>query len=151
VGFYVGTDNGYGVRNERVVQMVRKRHEQLSVKKRRERRLPYCGMSTDGKKAIFCVCFSYCRGERQMNDSMLKERRCQPPERWVRPDGTTVACTEKLKILHENWREIHALVQDALDDAVLMGCTVKQVKQEYKRLIDEIECQYREQRQSRRR
>ena len=33
VGFYVGTDNGYGVRNERVVQMVRKRHEQLSVKK----------------------------------------------------------------------------------------------------------------------
>lgn len=86
-----------------------------------------------------------------MNDSMLKERRCQPPERWVRPDGTTVACTEKLKILHENWREIHALVQDALDDAVLMGCTVKQVKQEYKRLIDEIECQYREQRQSRRR
>lgn len=80
-----------------------------------------------------------------MNDRMQKQQRCQPPERWVRPDGTTLACTEKLKILQENWQEIQAVIQDALDDAILMGCTVAQVKQEYKRMIDEMECQYKEQ------
>jgi len=47
----------------------------------------------------------------------------EPPERrWRSPGGETIACTEKLKVLRENLEEIRALCQDALDDAVLMGC-----------------------------
>lgn len=69
----------------------------------------------------------------------------RPPRQWHYPDGTPVACTEKVKVLEENWREACALLQDVLDDAVLMGCTVAQVKSEYKRLIDELVCTYREQ------
>lgn len=67
------------------------------------------------------------------------------PEKWFRKDGTLVSCTEKVKVLEENWSEIQATLQDALDDAVLMGCTVAQFKQEYKRLIDSLECEYQEQ------
>lgn len=67
------------------------------------------------------------------------------PEKWVRKDGTVVSCTEKVKVLNENWEEIHSVLQDALDDAVLMGCTVGQFKREYKRMIDSLSCEYKEQ------
>jgi hypothetical protein len=45
-----------------------------------------------------------------------------PESRWKSPDGETIACTEKLKVLRENLDEIRTMCQDALDDAVLMGC-----------------------------
>lgn len=68
-----------------------------------------------------------------------------PPKRWLKADGSTVSCTEKVKVLEENWQEVKALLQDVLDDAVLMGCTQEQVKSEYKRLIDALECGFQEQ------
>ena len=68
-----------------------------------------------------------------------------PPERWLKADGSTVSCTEKVKVLEENWEEVKALLQDVLDDAVLMGCTEQQVKAEYKRLIDALQCDFKEQ------
>ena len=68
-----------------------------------------------------------------------------PPKRWLKADGSTISCTEKVKVLEENWLELRALLQDVLDDAVLMGCTERQVKQECKRLIDALECGYEEQ------
>lgn len=70
---------------------------------------------------------------------------CRPPAVWRRADGTAVSCTEKVKVLEENWAEVRNLLQDVLDDAVLMGCTQQQVKAEYKRLIDSLQCSYREQ------
>ena len=51
------------------------------------------------------------------------------PRRWVSPKGETIACTEKLKVLRENLDEIRALCQDALDDAVLMGCDEAQFRE----------------------
>jgi hypothetical protein len=45
-----------------------------------------------------------------------------PAPRWKSPGGETIACTEKLKVLRENLDEIRTMCQDALDDAVLMGC-----------------------------
>lgn len=68
-----------------------------------------------------------------------------PPKEWHYADGTVIACTEKVKVLEENWREAHALLQDILDDAVLMGCTVEEVKHHYKALIEALECAYRPQ------
>lgn len=76
---------------------------------------------------------------------MTQESSSVPPEKWYRTDGTVVACTEKVKVLQDNWTEIKRELQDALDDAVLMGCSVDQVKREYKRLIDSLQCQYKEQ------
>lgn len=76
---------------------------------------------------------------------MSSSEKSLPPKTWNYPDGSVISCTEKVKVLEENWQEVKALLQDVLDDAVLMGCTKAQVKNEYKRLIDELECAYQEQ------
>ena len=45
-----------------------------------------------------------------------------PEPVWRSPQGEVVSCVEKLKVLRENLDEIRQLCQDALEDAVLMGC-----------------------------
>ena len=44
-----------------------------------------------------------------------------PPQSWPQPDGTPVSCREKLKVLTENHAELAQVMQDAFEDAVLMG------------------------------
>ena len=41
--------------------------------------------------------------------------------RWPQPDGTPVACREKLRMLEENHAELQSVLRDAFEDAVLMG------------------------------
>lgn len=43
------------------------------------------------------------------------------PKLWPQPDGTPVSCREKLKTLAENHAELAQVMQDAFEDAVLMG------------------------------
>lgn len=76
---------------------------------------------------------------------MSEEIKAEPPKVWRRADGTIVSCTESVKVLEENWREIREMLQDALDDAVLMGCTAEQFRSEYKRLVESLQCEYDEQ------
>ncbi len=40
---------------------------------------------------------------------------------WMQPDGAPVACAEKLRVLEENRAELAQMMQDAFEDAVLMG------------------------------
>ena len=44
-----------------------------------------------------------------------------PPATWPQPDGTPVSCREKLRMLAENHAELAQALQDAFEDAVLMG------------------------------
>ena len=48
---------------------------------------------------------------------------------WRTPKGEPVSCVEKIKVLNENLAELRALAQDALEDAVLMGCDERQVRE----------------------
>jgi len=48
---------------------------------------------------------------------------------WLTPEGEKVSCVEKIKVLNENLAELKALAQDALEDAVLMGCDERQVRE----------------------
>lgn len=57
---------------------------------------------------------------------------------WRSPKGEVIACVEKNKVMSENLEEIRQICQDALDDAVLMGCDSKQVRQVLNALIDEL-------------
>jgi hypothetical protein len=41
--------------------------------------------------------------------------------RWLQSDGEPVSCTEKLRVLAENHVELAQMMQDAFEDAVLMG------------------------------
>ena len=45
-----------------------------------------------------------------------------PETPWRKPDGSIIACTEKLKVMRENLAEMRQVAQDLLEDAVLMGC-----------------------------
>jgi len=47
---------------------------------------------------------------------------------WRTPEGEPVSCIEKIKVLNENLEEIHAMAQEALEDAVLMGCDEAQFR-----------------------
>ena len=41
---------------------------------------------------------------------------------WRSPKGDVIACVERNKVLQENLDEIRQVCQDALEDAMLMGC-----------------------------
>ena len=43
------------------------------------------------------------------------------PKLWPQPDGSAVSCREKLKTLAENHEELAQVMQDAFEDAMLMG------------------------------
>ncbi len=43
------------------------------------------------------------------------------PARWPMDDGSAVSCREKLRTLEENHAEAAQVLQDAFEDAVLMG------------------------------
>ena len=58
---------------------------------------------------------------------------------WRAPDGSPVSCLEKLKVLNENIAEIRALSQEALEDAVLMGCDEAQVRRVLHAVVDQLD------------
>jgi hypothetical protein len=53
---------------------------------------------------------------------------------WRTPQGEAVSCLEKIKVLNENLEEIQAMTQEALEDAVLMGCDERQ----FRKVIEDI-------------
>ena len=48
---------------------------------------------------------------------------------WRTPEGEPVSCVEKIKVLNENLAELRELAQGAFEDAVLMGCDERQVRE----------------------
>ena len=67
---------------------------------------------------------------------------------WRQPDGEPVSCVEKIKVLNENLEEIGELAQDALEDAVLMGCDEAQLRDTLHKLVDILDNPYRGKQQS---
>ena len=61
---------------------------------------------------------------------------------WRQPDGELVSCDEKLLVLQENLDEIRQECQDALEDAVLMGCDESQIRDVLEKLVRSIENPY---------
>ena len=58
---------------------------------------------------------------------------------WRAPDGAPVSCYEKLMVLEENLDEIREMAQEALEDAVLMGCDEAQAREVMRELIEQLE------------
>ena len=56
------------------------------------------------------------------------------PPVWLDPKGEPVSCVEKIKVLNENLDEIKEMCQEALEDAVLMGCDEAQ----FRGVIDQL-------------
>jgi hypothetical protein len=58
--------------------------------------------------------------------------------KWVRDDNSVVSCTEKVKVMTENFDELKQIAQDALEDGLLMEVSETQMRQALHQLIDEL-------------
>ena len=62
----------------------------------------------------------------------------KPLPTWQRDDKTIVACTEKIKVMQENFEEIQQLTQDAFEDGLLMEVSETQMREALHKLVDEL-------------
>jgi uncharacterized protein (UPF0335 family) len=63
----------------------------------------------------------------------------QPPQIWPQEDGTPVSCNEKLKVLRENHAELAQMMQDAFEDAVLMGVDATAMRKILAELVEKLD------------
>lgn len=59
--------------------------------------------------------------------------------KWKRDDQTTVSCTEKIKVMSENFDELKQLAQDAFEDGLLMEVSDKQMRETLHQIIDDLQ------------
>ena len=57
---------------------------------------------------------------------------------WVRDDKSAVSCTEKIKVMKENFDELKQLSQDAIEDGLLMEVSENQMKAALHQMIDDL-------------
>lgn len=60
------------------------------------------------------------------------------PPVWVQSDGAPIACREKLKVLEENRAELAQMMQDAFEDAVLMGVDPDAMRGVLRDMVDRL-------------
>jgi hypothetical protein len=58
--------------------------------------------------------------------------------KWLRDDGSVVSCTEKVKVMSENFDEIKQIAQDALEDGLLMEVSEEQMREALHKLVDQL-------------
>ncbi|SDK73383.1 hypothetical protein SAMN05192566_2276 [Methylophilus rhizosphaerae] len=58
--------------------------------------------------------------------------------KWVRDDGSVVSCTEKVKVMSENFDELKQIAQDALEDGLLMEVSEEQMRKALYALVDSL-------------
>ena len=61
-----------------------------------------------------------------------------PARIWPQPDGEPVACRDKLEILNENYEELRHVMQDAFEDAILMGVDETHMRTLLARLVADL-------------
>lgn len=64
--------------------------------------------------------------------------------KWVDDAGNLISCTEKIKVMQQNLAELKATLQDILDDGVLMEINENQLKEEMKKIIENISFSYKD-------
>ena len=57
---------------------------------------------------------------------------------WVRDDGSIVSCTEKIKVMKENFHELKQIAQDAFEDGILMEVNEAQMREALHALVEEL-------------
>jgi hypothetical protein len=67
----------------------------------------------------------------------------KPLPTWVRDDKSIVACTEKIKVMQENFDEIAQMLQDAFEDGLLMEVNEAQMREALLTLVDELKNPYK--------
>jgi hypothetical protein len=58
--------------------------------------------------------------------------------KWLRDDGSVVSCTEKVKVMVENFDEIKQIAQDAFEDGLLMEVSESQMREALHQLVESL-------------
>lgn len=61
---------------------------------------------------------------------------------WRDENGEPLACVEKIKVMRENLEELAQDAQDAFEDALLMGCDERQIREFLVQLMQRLENPY---------
>jgi hypothetical protein len=64
-----------------------------------------------------------------------KTKNCQ---KWVKDDQSVVSCTEKIKVMTENFDELKQLAQDAFEDGILMEVSDQQMRDVLHQMVDDL-------------
>jgi L-rhamnose isomerase len=62
--------------------------------------------------------------------------------RWLDAAGKPIACTEKLKVIREALEDFKQAADDAMADAVLLGCVEADVRQVLRTIVEELDAPY---------
>lgn len=62
---------------------------------------------------------------------------------WLTPSGHQIACREKLRVLDDNLAEARQVLQDAYEDAVLMGVDPARIRQIFAELAAQLDTPHR--------
>jgi hypothetical protein len=62
----------------------------------------------------------------------------KPLPTWLRNDNSIVACTEKIKVMRENFEELRQLAQDAFEDGLLMEVSESQMREVLHHFVDAL-------------
>lgn len=57
---------------------------------------------------------------------------------WIREDKSVVSCTEKIKVMGDNFDEIEQIIQDAFEDGLLMEVSDDQMRQTLVTIIKKL-------------
>ena len=63
----------------------------------------------------------------------------KPPATWPQTDGAPISCRDKLKVLGENHAELAQTMQDAFEDALLMGVDEAAMRKILREMVDALE------------
>ena len=58
---------------------------------------------------------------------------------WIDKNNKVIACEETNKVLNENFIEVSSVLQNAFDDAILIGCDEDDFKKKIINLIKSLE------------
>ena len=57
---------------------------------------------------------------------------------WLRDDKSVVACTEKIKVMTDNFEEIQQMMQDAFEDGLLMEVSEAQMREALNLIVEQL-------------
>ena len=59
-------------------------------------------------------------------------------QKWLKDDQSVVSCTEKIKVMTENFDELKQLAQDAFEDGILMEVSDQQMRDVLHQIVDDL-------------
>ncbi|MBF91237.1 MAG: hypothetical protein CMP34_00340 [Rickettsiales bacterium] len=57
---------------------------------------------------------------------------------WIDEKEKVISCDETNKVLNENYYEILSVLQNAFDDAIILGCNEKDVRLKFAKLVSNM-------------